>query len=289
MILTFKASIMDQLSKVALVKGPRAHETVYRAIDLIGGLKDVVKNAPQVLIKVNFITTKTYETGATTDPLVVEALIRKTKEFSDKIFVVESDASMTDADKACRATGMLQMCEDNDVKFINLRKEKERVDLEIPDPEVLHRITVPKIVADSAIINAAKLKTHSQTGVTLGMKNMFGLLPEKFKAKYHFRNISKVVVDINSVLKPSLTVVDGFYALEGPGPVSGYPVKMDLIIAGRDVVAVDATACRVMGIDSSEIYHIRRAYEKGLGEMRQDRIELVGNRVEEVARKFRRS
>jgi uncharacterized protein (DUF362 family) len=277
------------MSKVALVKGSRAHETVYRAIDLIDSLKDILKNAPCVLIKVNFITTKTYDTGATTDPLVVEALIRRVRDFSDQVFVVESDASTTSADKACKATGMLQMCKDNQVRFINLRKEKEKVQLSIPNPEVLHQITVPKIVANSAIISAAKLKTHSETGVTLGMKNMFGLLPEKLKFKYHLRNISKVIVDINSVLKPKLTVIDGFYALEGSGPVSGYPVKMDLIIAGKDVVAVDATACRVMGIDPSEIYHIRRAYEKGLGEMRQDSIEIVGNKLEETYRKFRRS
>jgi uncharacterized protein (DUF362 family) len=277
------------MSKVALVKGSREHKTVYKAVDLVGGLKDIVKNAPRVLIKVNFISTKTYETGATTDPLVVEALIRRAKEFSDQVFVVESDASMTNADKACKATGMLQMCENNDAKFINLRREKERIQLKIPNPEVLQTITVPKIVVDAAIINAAKLKTHNVTGVTLGMKNMFGLLPEKFKAKYHFRNISKVIVDINSVLKPQLTVIDGFYALEGPGPVSGKPVKLDLIIAGRDVVAVDATACRVMGIDPDEIYHIKRAYEKGFGEMMRDKIELVGNSLEEVSRKFQRS
>jgi uncharacterized protein (DUF362 family) len=272
-----------------VVKGPRVHETVYKAVDLIGGMKDVVKDAPQVLIKVNFISTKTYETGATTDPLVVEALIRKTREFTDKILVAESDASITNADKACRATGMLQVCEDNKVKFINLRREKERVTLEIPDPEVLHKIAVPRIVVESAIIDAAKLKTHSETGVTLGMKNMFGLLPERMKFKYHLRGISKVIVDINSVLKPRVTVIDGFYALEGPGPVSGSPIKMDLIVAGRDVLAVDATACRIMVIDPFEVYHIRRAFEKGYGEIMQDKIEVVGNRIEEAARRFRRS
>jgi uncharacterized protein (DUF362 family) len=265
------------------------HETVYKAVDLIGGMKEAVKDAPQVLIKVNFISTKTYETGATTDPLVVEALIRKTREFTDKIFVVESDASITNADKACKATGMLQVCEDNKVKFINLRREKERITLEIPDPEVLHTITVPKMVVNSAIIDAAKLKTHSETGVTLGMKNMFGLLPDKMKFKYHLRNISKVIVDINSVLKPKVTIIDGFIALEGPGPVSGSPVKMDLIVAGTDVLAVDATASRIMGIDPFEIYHIRRAYEKGFGEIVQDKIEVAGNTLEEVTRKFRRS
>lgn len=280
---------MIQFSKVALVKGQRAHETVYKAVDMVGGLKDIIKDASQVLIKVNFISTKTYETGATTDPLVVEALIHKAKEFTDKIFVVESDATTTNADKACKATGMLDVCKSNNVKFINLRKEKDKVQLNIPNPEVLHKITVPRIVMDSAIINAAKLKTHSETGVTLGMKNMFGLLPEKSKFKYHFRNISKVVVDVNSVLKPRLTVIDGFYAMEGRGPVHGSSVKMDMIIAGMDVVAVDATACRVMGIEPSEIYHIRRAYERGLGEMRQERIEVIGSRLMDVVRKFKQS
>jgi uncharacterized protein (DUF362 family) len=277
------------LSRVALVKGPREHETVYKALDLLGNLKDVVAEASRVLIKVNFISTKTYETGVTTDPLVVEAIIRKMREFSDEVFVVESDASMTDADKACKVTGMLEMCNDNHVKFINLRREKDRAKLTIPNAETLNEITVPKIVVDSAIINAAKLKTHSETGVSLGMKNMFGLLPDKLKFKYHLRNISKVVVDINTVLKSRLTVIDGFYALEGPGPTSGNSVKMDLIIAGKDPVATDATGCRVMGINPEEIYHIRRAYEKGLGELHEDKIELVGNKLEEVMRKFRRT
>jgi len=277
------------MNQVSIVKGKREHETVYKALDLIGGLKDVLQEKPRVLIKVNFISTKTYETGATTDPLVVEALIRKMKEFTDQVFVVESDASTTNADKACKAIGMLEVCKNNKVEFINLRKEKEKIQLTIPNPEVLHKITVPKIVVESAIVNAAKLKTHSETGVTLGMKNLFGLLPTKFKFKYHLRNISKVIVDINSVIKPHLTVIDGFYALEGPGPVSGTPVKMDLIIAGKDVVAVDATACRIMGIEPTEIYHIKRAYEKGLGEIRREKIELVGNSLEEVSRKFQRS
>lgn len=276
-------------SSVALVKGPRSLETVYRTLDLLDGLKEIVIDTPRVLIKVNFISVKTYDTGVTTDPLVVDALIRKMREFTDEILVVESDASITDADKACKATGMLDVCNDNKVKFLNLRREKEKVKLKIPNPETLNEITVPKIVVDSAIINAAKLKTHNETGVSLGMKNMFGLLPEKLKFKYHFRGISKVIVDINTVLKSRLTVIDGFYALEGLGPTTGTPVKMNLIIAGKDPIATDAVGCRVMGINPEEIYHIRRAYEKGLGEIEEAKIMLVGNRLEEVMRKFKRT
>jgi len=274
---------------VSVVRGPRSRETVFRALDLLGeNLKDIVKDVARVLIKVNLISTKTYETGVTTDPLVVDALICRFKELHGEVAVVEADATSTDADKAYRATGLDKVCKQNNVKFINLSKEKERIKLQIPNPEVLRSIEVPKILLDSAIISAAKMKTHEETAVTLGMKNMFGLLPEKQKSKFHSLGISKVIVDINAVLRPKLTVIDGFYALEGLGPIGGYPVKMDLIIAGRDPVATDATTCRIMGIDPYEVYHIKRAYEKGFGEIDSTKIDVVGEKIENVKRKFRR-
>jgi len=194
---------------------------------------------------------------------------------------------MTNADKAFETTGMKEMCQRNGVEHLNLRHVKDKVKIPVPRCETLGKITVPRIVTESAIISAAKLKTHMATKVTLGMKNMFGLLPDKFKGKYHMNGISKVIVDINSVIKPALTVIDGFVAMEGRGPSDGTPVKMDLIIAGKDVVATDATAARVMGFDPMEISHIRTAYKKGLGNI--DNIEIVGSKLEEVRREFKKS
>jgi len=274
------------VSKVALVKGGRGHVPVFQALDLID-FKSAISGYERVLIKVNFITVKTWDTGATTDPIVVEAIIRKLKDFPVEVFVVESDATTTNADKAFEATGMREMCERNGIECVNLRHEKDKVTIQVPNREVLRKIKVPKIVTESAIISAAKLKTHRSTGVTLGMKNMFGLLPDKFKSKYHLRGISKVIVDVNSVLRPSLTVIDGFVGMEGRGPVGGKPVQMDLIIAGKDVVAVDSTACRVMGIDPHEIWHIRKAYEKGLGNI--EAVELVGEELENIVHVFERA
>jgi uncharacterized protein (DUF362 family) len=219
--------------------------------------------------------------------MVVEAIIMKLKDLPLEIFVVESDATMTNADKAYVATGMKEMCERNGVKFLNLRYQKDKVKIPVPDCETLSSITVPRIVMESAVISAAKMKTHMATKVTLGMKNMFGLLPDKFKGKFHMNGISKVVVDINTVIKPALTVIDGFVAMEGRGPTDGTPVKMDLIIAGKDVIATDATAARVMGFDPHEISHIRTAAQKGLGNI--DNIEIVGSKLEDVKRVFKRS
>jgi len=219
--------------------------------------------------------------------MVVEAIIKKLKPLGMEVYVVESDATMTNADKAFEATGMKEMCKQNDVECLNLRHVKDKVKIKIPNCETLGSITVPRIVTESAIISAAKMKTHMATKVTLGMKNMFGLLPDKFKAKYHAKGISSVVVDINSVIKPALTVIDGFVAMEGRGPTDGTPLKMDLIIAGKDVVATDATTARVMGFDPKEISHIRRAGEKGLGNI--DNIEIVGSKLEDVKHEFKKS
>jgi len=273
------------MPRVAIAKGARGHETVYRALDLVRYDK-ALKGHDFVLVKVNFITTKTWETGATTDPLVVEAIIHKLRDLHVEVLVVESDANMTNATKAFKVTGMAEMCERNGVEWLNLRHVKDRIELHVPDGEVLSKIMVPRIVAESAIISAAKLKTHDRTVVTLGMKNMFGLLPDKFKGKYHLKGISKVITDINSVLRPNITLIDGFMAMEGRGPVRGSPVKMDTIIAGEDPVATDAVASRVMGFDPLNIPHIRRAYEKGLGEMND--IEIIGETIESVRRKFKR-
>ena len=272
-------------SKVAIVKGERSVETVAKALGLIGNL-DILSNKP-VLIKVNFITTKTWETGATTDPIVVEALIKAIQTRNSEVYVVESNATSTNADKAAERTGMLDLCKRYNVPFLNLSKLDEKVVLRVQDHEALSQITIPRIVANGYVVSAAKMKTHSETQVTLGLKNMFGLIPDRMKWKYHIKGIGKVIVDINTVLRPTLTVIDGFVAMEGSGPVHGTPVKMDLIVAGRDPVSTDSTASRIMGFDPKSIYHIRRVAEKGLGEI--DNIEIVGERIETVTRRFIRA
>ena len=271
-------------SRVAIVKGERGHEPVFKALDLID-YKAAFSGFERVLVKVNFICDKTWDSGATTDPIVVEAIIKRVVDLGLEVCVVESDATMTNADKAYARNGTKEMCERNGVKFVNLRHVKDRVKLVVPDGEALKTVTVPRLVVESAVVSAAKLKTHMATTVTLGLKNMFGLLPSKFKAKYHAMGISDVVVDVNAAVKPVLTVVDGFVGMEGSGPVDGEPVRMDLIFAGRDVVAVDATCCRVMGFAPHKVKHVRRSFERGLGEL--DDVDVIGERIEDVMRVFK--
>ena len=274
------------MSKVAVVKGERSLETVYRALGLIP-YREALEPWSRVLVKVNFITTKNWATGATTDPLVVEALIDRVRGLGKKVLVVESDAQTTDADKAVVASGMKEMLDRVGVEFVNMRHVDEKVELPVKHGKALTSIKVAKMATDSAIVSAAKLKTHMGTKVTLGMKNMFGILTTKWKGRYHIQGMDKVVHDICLTLPPVLTVIDGFVAMEGRGPVHGTPVQMDLIIAGKDPVATDSVASRIMGFDPHTIGYIRRAHEKGLGEI--DDIEVVGARIEDVARAFKRT
>jgi uncharacterized protein (DUF362 family) len=99
--------------------------------------------------------------------------------------------------------------------------------------------------------------------------------------------MANVITDIVKVLPPVITVIDGFIAMEGKGPSRGSPVKMDTIIAGKNPVATDATAARVMGFNPWLIPQIRMAYEDGLGEI--DNIEILGDDIEAVKRTFKRA
>jgi uncharacterized protein (DUF362 family) len=167
-----------------------------------------------------------------------------------------------------------------------MRHVEEKIELDVPGGRELKKIKVAKVATESAIISAAKLKTHINTKVTLGLKNMFGMLTTKFKGQYHMRGMDKVIHDINKTLPPQVTVIDGFIAMEGRGPVHGKPVKMDTIVASVDPVAADAVACRVMGFEPTEIDHIRWSHESGIGNMED--IDVVGDGVDAVRRIFQR-
>ena len=273
------------MSRVAVVKGERSLETVYRALDLVP-YREALEPFSKVLIKVNFITAKNWETGATTDPMVVEAIINRVRDLGKEPVVVESDAQLTNADKAVVASGMKEMLDRVGVPFVNMRHAEEKVEVPVRGGKTLDSIKVAKMAMESAIVSAAKLKTHMGTGVTLGMKNMFGMLTTKWKGRYHLNGMHKVVHDICLTLPPSLTVIDGFVAMEGRGPVQGTPVRMDTVIAGTDVVATDAVACRVMGFTPDEIDHIVWGHQPGIGTM--DDVEVVGDGVEAVRRVFTR-
>jgi uncharacterized protein (DUF362 family) len=271
------------MAKVAVVKGERRLESVYRAIELIP-YREALEPYDTVLVKPNLITSHTYETGITTDPIVVEAIIRKVQDLGKRVVVVETEGGITSPDIAIHETGMMEAIERLGSEYVNMRKLNNKVELCVEEPRSLKKFKVARIATESAIITVPSMKTLRSTIISMGLKNMFGMLTTQRKFIMHRHGMDKVIYDICKTLPPTLSIIDGFYGKSGGGPWSGEAVKMGTIIAGNDPVAVDSTAARCIGIDPMTIDHVRWLNEAGIGEITD--IEVVGDGVEAVYQKW---
>jgi uncharacterized protein (DUF362 family) len=271
------------MSLVAAVKGERDIEPVFRAIELIP-FKEALKPYHTVLVKPNLITSHTYETGITTDPIVVEAVIMKVQELGKKVIVVETEGGITSPDEAIIETGIMEVIERLGSEYINMGKLEDKIELTVENPRALKTFKVARIAVESAIITVPSMKTLHHTIITMGLKNMFGMLTTPNKYGLHKHGTNNFVYDICRTLPPTLSVIDGFYGKSGPGPWSGTPIKMDTIIASVDPVAADATAARCIGIDPYTIDHVRWLHEAGMGEITD--IKVVGDGIAAVYQKW---
>ncbi len=271
------------MSLVAVVKGGRGIEPVVRAMEMIP-FKKALEPYETVLVKPNLITSHTFETGITTDPIVVEAVIMKVMELGKNVIVVETEGGITSPDKAIVETGMMDVVDQLGSKYINMRKLDDKIELEVENPRGIKKFKVARIAVESAIITVPSMKTLHHTTITMGLKNMFGMLTTRKKFFMHRHGMNNVIHDICKTLPPTLSVIDGFYGKSGSGPWSGTPVKMDTIIASVDPIAADATAARCIGIDPNTIDHIRWLFEAGMGEITD--IEVVGDGIEDVYQKW---
>jgi uncharacterized protein (DUF362 family) len=273
------------MSRVAIVKGERGLEPVFRAIDLIP-FEKALEPYDTVLVKPNLITSNTYETGITTDPIVIEAVIRSVQDLDKRVIVVETEGGITSPDDAIVETGMLDIINRLGSEYVNMRKLEDKVELVVEEPRKIKKFKVARIATESAIITVPSMKTLHHTVITMGLKNMFGMLTTRAKYPMHRHGMNNVIYDICKTLPPTLSVIDGFYGKSGRGPWKGTPVKMDTIIANTDPVAADATGARCIGIDPMTIDYVRWLHEEGLGEI--NKIELVGDGIDAVYQKWDR-
>ncbi len=169
--------------------------------------------------------------------------------------------------------------------------EEEFIALKPNNPLIFDPILVAKAVLESDVfINLPKMKTHILTQVSLGIKNLLGIIPDSQRLIFHRADINAKIVDILQVAKPNLTIIDGLLALQGQAPLHGsIRDDMPLFIAGMDTVAVDAIASYLMGFDGNEITSIALASRLGLGESSLDNINTHGFDIDENRRFFKRA
>jgi uncharacterized protein (DUF362 family) len=140
------------------------------------------------------------------------------------------------------------------------------------------------------IVSLAKMKTHHWAGATLSMKNFFGVVPGSVygwpKNELHQIGIDESIVELNRVFRRTFAIVDGIVGMEGNGPIQGTPKQAGVLVMGSDLPAVDATCCRIMGIEPSRVDYLRMASERVLGYIDAARIEQRGETIQSVATKF---
>jgi uncharacterized protein (DUF362 family) len=153
----------------------------------------------------------------------------------------------------------------------------------------LPEIYLPNTVLEAdLIVSLAKMKTHHWAGATLAMKNFFGLVPGSIygwpKNQLHQVGIDRSIAELNRLLPRSFAIIDGIVGMEGNGPIQGAPKQAGVLVMGADPVSVDATCCRIMGIDPELIQYIRLTAERG--HARPEQIDQRAESIESVRTNF---
>jgi uncharacterized protein (DUF362 family) len=251
----------------------------------IGRLENIIQKNSRVLLKPNAGVAAGVETGRNTDPRLLEALILVLKELNPReIIIGESAIIGTDTMEAYKASGILDVAYRTGVKILDLKKGKFTKH-KVKDYLVLDTIEVSQIINEiDILINLPKLKTIPSVPVSIGLKNLKGLLPDTEKKRFHYTCLKKAIVDLNKVVKTDLVIVDGIIACE-----MYEPKEMNTLVLGYDVLAVDTTACLIMGIDPYEVEYLNLANEAHIGTNKKDEIILKGANIEEVKKSFVRA
>ncbi len=204
--------------------------------------EEIINEGDRVLIKPNYCAN--YVDGVTTNLELLQAIINLVRTRTEEVFVGETDSTFKDHTDIMKNFPL-------ECEFLNLSEVET----------VTHKgLNLPKIATEAVIINIPVFKTHILTGMTLGIKNLFGFIQDKDKAQYHHK-IDKTLMDILGVIKPPINILDGIYSLDQSGPTSGRIRRTDFLMASRDVVALDMAACEVGCVDLQKASHILRASE----------------------------
>lgn len=268
---------------VAIVKTDKA-AGARTAVELLGGMSKFVSKGEKVIVKPNVCCGKDSSSGAVTDPEVVAEICRMVAECGAVPTVAESPIYPYRSDKVYRKSGYEGFEAKYGFPFIDIDNAPFR-EIAIPRGKAVQGLLVSlDVLQADKLINVPVLKTHLQTTVSLGLKNLKGVVVGKQKHIIHLQGLDEGIVDLNTVIRTDLTVIDGIIGMEGTGgPTNGRAVELDVIVAGDNVVETDSTATRILGGDPGQVEHIKLAAQRGLGRM--DGIEVLGETIESVARK----
>lgn len=286
----------SNISTVSLVRcqnydNSNIEAAVKKALELIGGIESYVKPGDRVLLKINLLTGDVPEKAVTTHPAIVRAMIHQVKAAGGIPQVgdcsgYEGASNPKRYFAACRSSGIMQVCEEEEVELLHLSAES--VDAKNASGRIFKSFILSKQVLHAdVLISLPKLKTHGLTLFTGGVKNNFGCITGLNKAKIHLRaqdpeTFSQMLVDLLGIVRPDLTVMDAVVGMEGNGPSNGSPKKVNAILASKDSVALDAVACKMVGIEPFMVPSTRLAHEQGIGIGDISHIDVLGEDLKDM-------
>jgi uncharacterized protein (DUF362 family) len=299
---------------VVKIKNENVQAAVEQAVDLIGGIESVTRGKGRIMLKPNLVAPVP---SATTNREVISALAKLMKSAHKEVAIGEGSAAAEgfnaqgkevfrtrNGDLLSRMQnhifdqlGYTDLGKTLRIPLINLHSG-EMTTVKVPDSFVFDEVTIHRSLTEIDLLCSVPImKTHALAKVTLGMKNLVGLFPgtvycsvracmHDLASKVEPSGTAASVVDMMRANKLGLVVVDASTAMEGQGPMEGTPVKMGLIIAGTNPLATDMVAASLMGFEPEEIPTFAWANKTGMNPSRLEEIEVRGERLESVRRKF---
>jgi uncharacterized protein (DUF362 family) len=229
---------------------------------------------------------------ANTNARVVEAVIALCREQGAReVIVAEGVAFARDSLPVLQRTGLAAAMSDANAPFVDLNYDDLRETPLSGGYSSLRSLSLPVTVLDAdCVISLPKMKTHHWAGLSLSLKNMFGVVPGLRygwpKNALHQAGIGPMILDLYDTLRPRYAIVDGIVGMEGDGPMLGTAAPSGVLVGGRDLVAVDATCARLMGFDPAGADYLMDAQTVGLGWIDAGRIEVRGARLPDLARPY---
>jgi uncharacterized protein (DUF362 family) len=244
----------------------------------------------RVLLKPNLVE---FEAGSAinTDPrLVAGAASACLRAGASEVIVAEGPGHRRDTEFLITATGLLEALRHDRLPFVDLNQDDVRLTRLRSRFMGLEALALPaEVLRADVIVSMPKLKTHHWAGMTASMKNLFGVVPGAVygwpKNPLHVRGIGNSILDLVATIRPRLAIVDAVVGMEGDGPIMGRPRPLGCVVMGTDLVAVDATCARLIGLEPYRLGYLRAA-SRFLGHVSQRRIVQRGEPVERYATRF---
>jgi uncharacterized protein (DUF362 family)/Pyruvate/2-oxoacid:ferredoxin oxidoreductase delta subunit len=274
-------------AKVSIVRcssydRPELDRAVAQAVEL-AGLPEV--KGASVLLKPNILNVCTPESAISTRGEVLASFARLLKSKGASRVMAGESPGWQSQDAAARKSGIASACEAEGVEWLDF---SESMEVECPGGKRVKRFNFASALKQADIlVSLPKLKTHRLMRYTGAMKNLFGLVPGLNKSGFHLRfplpeDFGSMLVDINLAAKPAFALMDAVVAMEGEGPAAGRPVNTGLLLASRDVLALDWIASSIIGYDPYELPYLVDAASRGAWVSGPQDIEVRGEKIEDV-------